>query len=179
MSEPFDLDQIDVAAPCSMNWEAMQGDARVRFCDSCQKRVYNLSGMARGEAVALIREHEGPICVRLYRREDGTILTNDCPLGLKAMRRRAVKFAAAAAGILLTFVAFGASLVGRSSTTSNTHTGPLNRLTDWVTPAPQHEMVMGKMVCPTTVAPVPPVPVAVAPPAVAEPAPVPVADKPE
>jgi hypothetical protein len=43
------------------------------------------------------------VCVRFYRRFDGTILTSDCPEGAKRKRRRrvaAVAGAAAGAGML-------------------------------------------------------------------------------
>ena len=66
--------------------EPVQGE-RVRFCEGCQKRVYNLSAMGQAEAEGLLRRHEGHLCVRYYRRRDGTILTSDCPVGLQAARR--------------------------------------------------------------------------------------------
>src|SRR5213595_238935 len=56
------LDNIRVASPCKADWEQMTGDARVRACASCNKRVYNLSEMTREEAQALIVEHEGKMC---------------------------------------------------------------------------------------------------------------------
>jgi hypothetical protein len=91
------LNNLRIASPCPASWEAMRGDDRVRFCDACEKHVYNISGLTVDAAVALVRESEGPVCVRLYRRKDGTILTADCPVGLRAaVRRRLVRLAAAA-----------------------------------------------------------------------------------
>lgn len=81
------LESVRVASPCSASWEAMRGDERARFCGECGKHVYNLSGMTRGEAEALIREREGDLCVRLHRRRDGMVLTRDCPVGRFRMRR--------------------------------------------------------------------------------------------
>jgi hypothetical protein len=37
------LDSIQVTRPCDTDWELMSGDDRVRFCEACQKNVYNLS----------------------------------------------------------------------------------------------------------------------------------------
>jgi hypothetical protein len=82
------LDRIQVAAPCSVPWDAMAGDDRVRHCDDCKLDVYNLSGMTRDEAEVLIESRIGSLCVRFFRRADGTILTADCPTGLKHRRRR-------------------------------------------------------------------------------------------
>ena len=44
------LDSIQLATPCSADWNAMPGDSRTRFCASCAKNVYNLSAMSRDEA---------------------------------------------------------------------------------------------------------------------------------
>jgi hypothetical protein len=87
------LQYVRVASPCPASWDAMrevEGD-RVKFCEECQKRVYNLSAMGQAEAEGILRRHEGHLCVRYYRRRDGTILTTDCPVGLKAARELAFK----------------------------------------------------------------------------------------
>jgi len=78
------LESVSVASPCPADWNAMQGDDHARFCKTCAKNVYNLSAMTRNEAEALIRAKEGHLCIRYYQRADGTILTQDCPVGLMA-----------------------------------------------------------------------------------------------
>ena len=52
------LDNLRIAAPCSASWDRMLGDDRVRHCGDCNKNVYNLSGMTRDEAEALIAGEE-------------------------------------------------------------------------------------------------------------------------
>lgn len=95
------LEQIKVASPCHADWDEMTGTGQVRFCQGCRKNVYNLSEMIRAEAEALVEEKEGRLCVRFYTRADGTMLTQDCPVGLRAVRyRRAKKFSYAAALLL-------------------------------------------------------------------------------
>jgi hypothetical protein len=100
------LDNLSVAAPCKADWNEMTGDERVRFCGQCDKNVYNLSGMTRAEAEALLVAEEGKLCVRYFRRADGTVLTADCPDGLRRRRRRrrvlAVAFGTAAAATAAT-----------------------------------------------------------------------------
>jgi hypothetical protein len=91
------LDQIRVASPCTADWERMTGDHQIRHCDDCRKDVYNLSGMTRDEAEALIRKHHGELCVRYYQRPDGTILLADCTVGVDRLRRRTRTVARAAA----------------------------------------------------------------------------------
>jgi hypothetical protein len=66
----------------------MAGDDRARFCSDCSLHVYNLSAMRRDEAEALVAGAEGRLCVRFYRRNDGTIITQDCPVGVQEARQR-------------------------------------------------------------------------------------------
>ena len=99
------LDRVTVAAPCNVGWENMVGDERVRFCGQCSLNVYNLSGMTKSEAERLVAQAEGRLCVRFYRRADGTILTKDCPVGLRAVRKRAARVATASASAVLSFFA--------------------------------------------------------------------------
>jgi len=89
------LGEIRVAKPCPADWSQMTGDDRSRFCSTCQKNVYNLSAMTAAEAAALIREKEGKMCVRYYQRADGTMLTQDCPVGVTRFRRRVTRSVAA------------------------------------------------------------------------------------
>jgi TonB family protein len=80
------LDGIKVAAPCKAEWKWMQGNDRVRFCGQCNLNVFNLSAMSTEEAEDLIRRADGTLCVRFYKRNDGTIMTRNCPVGLQAIR---------------------------------------------------------------------------------------------
>lgn len=99
------LEHVKVAAPCPADWEKMVGDERVRYCDRCSLHVYNLSGMTRREAEALVASAESRLCVRFYRRSDGTILTRNCPVGLSALKRRAAHVATATMTAVLGFFA--------------------------------------------------------------------------
>lgn len=94
------LDHVRVAAPCTVEWDQMIGSERMRFCGQCSLNVYNLSGMTRSEAEHLIARNEGRLCVRFYRRRDGSIITKDCPVGLRAIRRR-VSYVAKAIGSMV------------------------------------------------------------------------------
>lgn len=104
------LEDIRVASPCTMSWDDMTGGDRVRFCAACQKNVFNIADMTRKEAMDLFRSTEGRVCARFYRRKDGTILTADCPVGVRMAAKRAKKalFAAVGAslGVLGAFLAF-------------------------------------------------------------------------
>ncbi len=94
-----------IAAPCKADWEEMIGTQRVRFCGQCNLNVYNLSSMSTAQAESLIAQTEGRLCVRFYRRSDGSILTENCPVGLRAIRRRLSYLAKAASATVLSFFA--------------------------------------------------------------------------
>lgn len=96
------LHNIRVASPCSADWNKMEGTERVRFCSACQLNVYNFSEMTEREIRQLIQSHVGRrLCGRLYRRKDGTILTRNCPVGLRSVVRRLSRVA----GAILSFMA--------------------------------------------------------------------------
>ena len=99
------LDNIRVASPCNADWDQMIGNERSRFCGQCNLNVYNLSSMTRTEAELLIGKTEGRLCVRYYQRADGSIITKDCPVGLRAIRRRMSYVARAVSSAVLTFFA--------------------------------------------------------------------------
>lgn len=95
------LGNIKVASPCPASWDAMYGDERKRFCGECKLNVYNLSGMTRDEAEQLITNHEGRLCVRFYRRADGSVITADCPVGWAKVKQRTRAAVTAAASLVM------------------------------------------------------------------------------
>jgi len=115
------LDDVRIASPCRANWDEMIGDDRVRFCGQCTKNVYNLCALSREDAEALLRAGQARdgrftgagegICVRLYRRADGTVITADCPDGVRRKKRRLALFGAIGAGLM----AAGAAACGRGA----------------------------------------------------------------
>ncbi len=100
------LGSLRIAAPCQASWEGMAGDERVRHCTLCSLNVYNFAEMTRDEVRELLVRTEGRVCARLYRRADGTVLTRDCPAGLRALGRRASRAAAALLTALFSLPAF-------------------------------------------------------------------------
>jgi hypothetical protein len=142
------LNNIRVASPCSAAWDAMTGDERVRFCGACRKSVYNLSEMTRAAAERLIGETEGRVCVRFYRRRDGTVLTSDCPVGRGRARRWLAMHVGGLAALLGGLLALLQPLVGsewlsdlRESPVCRVE--PVRRVVEWLDPAPR--VMMGEV----------------------------------
>ncbi|MCA9607878.1 MAG: hypothetical protein KC619_19850 [Myxococcales bacterium] len=105
------LDVIQVSDPCPEPWDRMRGDDKVRFCGVCEKHVYHLSAMTRAEADALLTDTEGRLCVRFYRRLDGTVSTIDCgPVRFAAMRKLARRTLAGAAAMVVSVLGLVFSL---------------------------------------------------------------------
>lgn len=94
------VQSISIATPCHVDWESMSGDERKRFCGQCKLNVYNVSTMSTREAADFIRQSEGRACVSLYRRADGTIITDNCPVAMRKLRDRAMAKSAAVAALL-------------------------------------------------------------------------------
>jgi hypothetical protein len=95
----------------------MYGDERKRFCGDCKLNVYNLSGMTRYDAEHLLRMSEGKICVRYYQRRDGTILTQNCPVGWAKVKQRISVTAGALFSVLVGLFAglYSTTFFGRNS----------------------------------------------------------------
>jgi len=145
---PISLDRIQVASPCHVSWDEMQGDDRVRFCGQCKLHVYDLSELSRSEAEALIQSREGRTCVRFFRRWDGTVLTRDCPVGLRGVRQRLARAVAALAGLLLTLATgtLFASRLKRSHPDAFRCESPA--FSTWIQSQPERVYFLGDIVVP-------------------------------
>lgn len=95
---PF-LDTLKIASPCHEKWEDMVGDERTRYCGKCQKDVHNISALARAEAEAFLESVASSVCVRMYKRSDGTVLTADCPVGVRKKRVKRLFLATVGGGL--------------------------------------------------------------------------------
>lgn len=140
----------------------MTGDERKRFCSLCKLNVYNISAMTLPEAEKLITEAEGRVCVRMFRRADGTVITQDCPVGLaervKRRVRRTVAVASAACAVVIAwagnvrlgnqpslFEQIRIAVAGPgAASTCGTQPGRAAMMGDVAVPAP-HRGVMGKI----------------------------------
>ena len=98
------LNNVRVASPCPADWDQMLGNDRSRFCGQCNLNVYNLSAMSRSEAEDFIAKSEGRVCIRYYRRKDGSIITENCPVGLRALRKKMSYVGRAIASAVLTLL---------------------------------------------------------------------------
>ena len=176
------LEDVRIATPCHVSWESMTGDERKRFCGACKLDVYDLSGLTRAEAEALVfgRAAAGQrTCVRLWRRADGTVLTQDCPpargLGrgwgsggeapgnrdLARVRRRVARMGLALGAMLLALV--GASGARAWADDAPPGEGAGAKIKRWIagswgspTPTPYPGPMMGDIAVPiATLAPTP------------------------
>ncbi len=121
------LNHVSVAAPCHARWSEMSGDDRARFCKLCSKHVYNLSAMSRTEAEALIKEKEGKVCVRFYRRADGKVLTENCPVGLRTLRDQMKWVGAGIAALFALTASCAAAAFGRDNSNLSLKNWFINR----------------------------------------------------
>ena len=140
------LNNISIASPCAADWNEMYGDERKRFCGDCKLNVYNLSGMTKNEAEALVMNAEGRLCVRFYRRADGSVITQDCPVGWAKVKQRTKLYATAVASLLMAL--FTGVLFVSFFSRQQSSVGVLR--IPFTTPTPPQEHTMG------AIAPMPP-----------------------
>lgn len=81
------LDQLNVAQPCSASWEEMTGNHQKRFCSECSKHVFDFTQMTRQQIEAVTAIHQGNLCARITRREDGSMVMAEPSLPVYPSRR--------------------------------------------------------------------------------------------
>lgn len=130
-NKSFVLDNLSIASPCPKLWSEMEltdADA-VRFCGDCKKNVYDVSQMTTAETELLVQRASAAeaagqgrsLCMQLYRRADGTVITDDCPVGLRRLRDNWRKLRnAAAAAIALVLTQAGVSFADSKEPCKNT-----------------------------------------------------------
>lgn len=118
--EEFALNKIMIASPCSIGWENMEGDERVRFCKACQLNVYNTSQMTNNEIMALMANDKSS-CLRIYRRADRTMMTDDCPIGLRRVRNAAKRMTKRLAQVAASIWALTFSMTGAIAKSNTKH----------------------------------------------------------
>lgn len=59
--------------------------------------------MTTRDVEKLLAGTQGRICARLYKRFDGTVLTKDCPVGIRVIRRRVSRVAGACVTAVFSF----------------------------------------------------------------------------
>lgn len=97
MKIPLDLlNSVQIARPCPASWEQMAGNDRIRHCSICTQNVYDLSAMTADEVREFLTTPDEHVCIRLYRRPDGTVMTRDCSIGILSQIRTFVSWAAVA-----------------------------------------------------------------------------------
>jgi len=143
---------VRIAQPCPVSWDEMKGDDRSRYCRQCGHNVYNFTGMSQVEVAEHLKQSEGRVCGRFYRRADGTLMTRNCPSGEKEANARRWPVMALA---LLVFSAFGAAATRFDSTANHVKmpnpmiekartTPVVGIVVNWIWPAP--EIVAGQII---------------------------------
>ena len=97
---------LRIASPCSVDWESMIGNDRVRFCEHCQLTVHNIDRASPKQIKRLIARSNGRLCVNYRQPVPQKIPT---PILYKIGRRTSVIAASAFSATLSISSAVGAS----------------------------------------------------------------------
>ena len=106
--------------------------------------------MDKTEAERLVVETEGRLCVRFYQRFDGTVLTRDCPVGVRAARRRLARTIACATMLLLSLCAYALRHARLTNLPSS-----VQRIVDTIDPPHRRPQRIGQPAIGKRVAPLP------------------------
>ena len=98
-TRPHEL--LQISEPCSVEWDSMAGNERVRFCAHCRLDVHNLAELTPRQAMDLVLRSRGRLCLRI-ERVGGAPRTRALAEPLYQIRRRASRLAAGAFGAALT-----------------------------------------------------------------------------
>ena len=63
MSTRDSVRQLRIPSPCSVSWDSMIGNDRVRFCEHCQLTVHNVNSADPKQIKRLIARSKGRLCV--------------------------------------------------------------------------------------------------------------------
>ncbi|HKP46186.1 MAG TPA: ankyrin repeat domain-containing protein [Pyrinomonadaceae bacterium] len=123
------LKNATIPEPCNADWQTMQGNNQVRFCEHCSLHVNNLSQMTRNQAERLINKSGGRLCVRYEVNPAGVPQTLPIAKTLHRISRRASGLAAGAfsAALSITSATAQNSITVRSDQPAQT-TQPVQRL---------------------------------------------------
>ena len=118
---PRSLPIYRVKTPCEEPWEAMAevGDDR-RFCGLCAKDVHDLTHLSQEEMHRWIEDWRAErgmdaVCVRFYKRADGTLVEADCQPWRERVARHAKRAALWSSARLAAAAATFLALLGLSS----------------------------------------------------------------
>lgn len=135
----IDASRISVATPCHVDWDTMSGDERKRFCGNCKKNVYNLSDMPEKEATSFISKEVGAgrvPCIQFYKREDGTILFDNCPVALRKVRDAARRTFKVVASLVSLCLSVATAIAAPSSSAQSSKAGAAGKSAAGAKPDP-------------------------------------------
>ena len=95
MSDQDRSHPLRITSPCSVSWDSMIGNDRVRFCEHCQIAVHNLDLTSRKQVRRLIARSEGRICISYQQPATERKTISPAPI-LHKIGRRTARIAAGA-----------------------------------------------------------------------------------
>lgn len=117
MSARDSVSQLRIVSPCSVPWDSMVGNDRVRFCEHCQLSVHNIDFASRKQIRRLIARSGARICVSYRQPQIATPPV--APVLYKIGRRTSVIAASAFSATLSISSAMGASPSLKSASLHN------------------------------------------------------------
>lgn len=84
---------LRMESPCTESWEGMQGNHRIRCCEKCNRKVFNIANMTESEVISLIDSKCDELCLRMKVASDNTIMTRSDTTWTRSFYRIGMKIA--------------------------------------------------------------------------------------
>lgn len=132
------LNEIKIDFPCDKKWESMSGGSAVRYCNSCEHSVNNLTALTKSQARKLLESAQGKrICVHFEKNRDGSV------------RYKAGPFAMALS-LVLSLIGFVQGSAAQDNNSNESTPPPYHKMAGGITfsaltptPAPTNQPEMG------------------------------------
>lgn len=99
------MDVLAKHCPCPEPWVFMDGGDCQRRCSRCQAAVIDVHAMEPAEAEAFLAERmQKPPFVDAFVREDGRVMLEECPAGVRRRRVRRLGAFVAVIGVVFTVI---------------------------------------------------------------------------
>lgn len=69
MKSKKEIQNVELAFNCPQDWESMTVCGNGRFCNGCQKIVYDFTDKSQKDYEAMLRQHDGQICGRFQQKQ--------------------------------------------------------------------------------------------------------------
>lgn len=73
------VDRLKIDFPCTADWNQMRGNERIRYCEECNKYVYDFARLPRRQVEEMMAASPGRICAKLTYKNNSLVFLDSKP----------------------------------------------------------------------------------------------------